>query len=202
MRLIDRQLSHTQMSFTSRMLGVHGPLGNTRFRRGKGAGAEFSGQAGRARRARRYSGAVTSQDGPRTTRPVEYKGEPLDAARGPGLGCFWLQMLLLLVLVIITPLSATDWAWPVWATTVLFVAMILLLLLSGQTMIFLLRLVAAGRSEGRRRPLASPTPTVGEIEDEEPAEGAPETDGAQTAAPSASADRTATPGSDVPGMRQ
>jgi len=41
-------------------------------------------------------------------------------------------------------------------------------LLTGQTMIFLLRLVAAGRSDGRRRPLASQTPTVGELEDETP----------------------------------
>ena len=145
---------------------------------------------------------MNPQDSPRPARPVEYKGEPLDAARGPGLGCFWLQMLLLLGLVIITPLSATDWAWPVWATTVLFVVMILLLLLSGQTMIFLLRLVAAGRTEGRRRPLASPTPTVGEIEDEAPAEGAPETADAQAAAPSAPAEPPATPGNDVPGMRQ
>jgi hypothetical protein len=36
--------------------------------------------------------------------------------------------------------------------------------------IFLLRLVAADRREGRRRPLGSATPTVGELED---AAGAP-----------------------------
>jgi hypothetical protein len=41
-----------------------------------------------------------------------------------------------------------------------------LLLVTGQTIIFLLRLVAADR-RGRRRPLASGTPTVGELEDAE-----------------------------------
>jgi hypothetical protein len=41
-----------------------------------------------------------------------------------------------------------------------------MLLLSGQSMMFLLRVVAADRrGGGRRRPLASATPTVGEIED-------------------------------------
>ena len=133
--------------------------------------------------------------------PVEYKGEPLDPARGPGLGCFWFQMLLLLALVIVTPLSATSWGWPTWATTVLFVAMILLLLISGQTMIFLLRLVAAGRGEGRRRPLASRTPTVGEIEDDAPAEGPPGVRGAETGAPPR-AHPPVTHGSDGLGMRQ
>ncbi len=44
---------------------------------------------------------------------------------------------------------------------------ILLLLLTGQTIIFLLRLVAADRrATGRRRPRASGTKTVGELEDE------------------------------------
>ena len=42
--------------------------------------------------------------------------------------------------------------------------MIVLLLVTGQTIIFLLRLVAADR-RGRRRPLASGTKTVGELED-------------------------------------
>ena len=45
--------------------------------------------------------------------------------------------------------------------------MILLLLVTGQTIIFLLRLVAADR-RGRRRPLASSSPTVGELEDAAP----------------------------------
>jgi hypothetical protein len=48
---------------------------------------------------------------------------------------------------------------------------ILLLFVSGQTIIFLLRLVAAERrATGRRRPLASQTRTVGELEDERGAE--------------------------------
>lgn len=180
------------------------PSGVLRYRPGDERAA-----ASKPRPRRRYSGAVTSHDSPRPTRPVEYKGEPLDAARGPGLGCFWFQMLLLLVLVIITPLSATDWGWPIWATSVMFVVMILLLLISGQTMIFLLRLVAAGRGEGRRRPLASSSPTVGEIEDEAPADGAPgPADGApgpanvETAPPVAPAEPPATPGSDPLDMRQ
>ncbi|HSG86001.1 MAG TPA: hypothetical protein VLA23_06650, partial [Candidatus Limnocylindrales bacterium] len=41
-----------------------------------------------------------------------------------------------------------------------------LLFFAGQTVIFLLRLVAADRREGRRRPLASSSKTVGELEDE------------------------------------
>lgn len=116
-----------------------------------------------------------------TVRDVEYKGAPLDAARGPGLGCFWIQIVLLVALVVLTPLSAA-WGWPVPLTLGLFVAMLVLLLLAGQTIIFLLRLVAADRrAEARRRPLRSATKTVGELEDERPASepeaGAPPRDG-------------------------
>jgi hypothetical protein len=50
---------------------------------------------------------------------------------------------------------------------VLFALMLVLLLFVGQTIIFLLRLVAADRrAEGRRRPMRSGSKTVGEIEDE------------------------------------
>jgi hypothetical protein len=49
-------------------------------------------------------------------------------------------------------------------STVLLIAVIVLLLVTGQTIIFLLRLVAADR-RGRRRPLASSTKTVGELDD-------------------------------------
>ena len=200
MRLIDRQLSQTQTSFIQANARPSGDEQNADFATDltRQAGTEPA-QPGWPRR-RRYSGAVTSQENPRPVQPVEYKGEPLDPARGPGLGCFWFQMLLLLALVIVTPLSATSWGWPTWATTVLFVVMILLLLISGQTMIFLLRLVAASRSEGRRRPLASPTPTVGEIEDEAP-EGPPGVRDAETEA-RRHPHPPATPGSDGPGMRQ
>ena len=50
------------------------------------------------------------------------------------------------------------------AIGLLFLVVILLLLV-GQTSIFLLRLVAADR-RGRRAPLASESKTVGELEDE------------------------------------
>ncbi|HSL98009.1 MAG TPA: hypothetical protein VK831_05510 [Candidatus Deferrimicrobiaceae bacterium] len=112
-------------------------------------------------------------------RDVEYKGAPLDAARGPGLGCFWIQIAVLLVLVVLTPLSAA-WEWPVVISLGLLVALLVLLLFAGQTIIFLLRLVAADRrSEARRRPLRSATKTVGELEDEPSPAGAP--DEAETA---------------------
>jgi hypothetical protein len=96
--------------------------------------------------------------------PVQYKGEDLDAARGPGLGCFRFQLAVLGVLVVLTPLSVA-WRWPIWLSTALLITVLVLLLVAGQTIIFLLRLVAADR-RGRRRPLASATRTVGELDDE------------------------------------
>lgn len=100
---------------------------------------------------------------------VDYKGAPLDAERGPGLGCFWLQVVVLVVVMFLAPLSAA-WEWPVPITIVLLAATLVLLLFVGQTVIFLLRLVTADRraagASGRRRPLDSATKTVGEIEDE------------------------------------
>ena len=108
---------------------------------------------------------------PATVREVQYKGEPLDAARGPGLGCFRIQVVVLAVLILLAPLSAV-WGWPSWISGALLIGLIVLLLISGQTIIFLLRLVAADRRAGRRRPVASKTRTVGELEDtrDEPAE--------------------------------
>jgi hypothetical protein len=58
-----------------------------------------------------------------------------------------------------------SWGWPSAVSAGLLFAVILLLLVTGQTIIFLLRLVAADR-RGRRRPLASETRTVGELEDD------------------------------------
>lgn len=107
---------------------------------------------------------------PPTVRDVQYKGEPLDAARGPGLGCFRIQLVVLIVLIFLAPLSAV-WAWPPAVSAALLIGLIVLLLISGQTIIFLLRLVAADRRAGRRRPVASNTKTVGELEDAAPAEG-------------------------------
>ena len=101
-----------------------------------------------------------------SVRDVEYKGAPLDAERGPGLGCFWIQVALLAILLVLTPLSAA-WDWPVPVSLGLLVALLILLLFAGQTVIFLLRLVAADRRvDARRRPLRSATKTVGELEDE------------------------------------
>jgi hypothetical protein len=99
-----------------------------------------------------------------THRPA-YKGEELDPARGPGLGCFWFQAAVLAIFLVLIPIGVNlDWPYEVLA--VLLFIVLGLLLFVGQTMIFLLRLVAADRREvGRRRPLASPTPTVGELED-------------------------------------
>ena len=96
--------------------------------------------------------------------PVQYKGQDLDAERGPGLGCFRFQLIVLAVLLVLTPLSVA-WQWPVWLSTVLLITVLVLLLVAGQTIIFLLRLVAADR-RSRRRPLSSQTKTVGELEDE------------------------------------
>jgi hypothetical protein len=101
---------------------------------------------------------------PRSSGPVQYKGEDLEAERGPGLGCFRFQLVLLAVFIVLTPLSAA-WHWPEWASALLLFATIILLLVAGQTIVFLLRLVAADR-RSRRRPLASGSKTVGELEDE------------------------------------
>jgi hypothetical protein len=114
---------------------------------------------------------MTNEQRPESVREVQYKGAPLDAARGPGLGCFWIQLVALAVLVILTPLSAA-WDWPELVSAGLLIATLVLLLFAGQTIIFLLRLVAADRrAEQRRVPLASRTKTVGQIEDEPEAPG-------------------------------
>ena len=47
----------------------------------------------------------------RPTGPVQYKGDDLDAERGPGLGCFRFQLVVLVVLIVLTPLSV-GWGWP------------------------------------------------------------------------------------------
>jgi hypothetical protein len=96
-------------------------------------------------------------------RAVPYKDGELDAARGPGLGCFRFQLALLAVLIVLTPVSVVAGA-PDWLSAIMLFATLGLLLVAGQTIIFLLRLVAADR-RGRRRPLAGTTRTVGELED-------------------------------------
>ena len=95
--------------------------------------------------------------------PIQYKGAPLEPDRGPGLGCFRFQLVVLAILVLLTPISVVA-GWPQFVSAALLFVVIALLLLTGQTMIFLMRLVAADRRT-RRRPLGSQTRTVGEIED-------------------------------------
>jgi hypothetical protein len=108
---------------------------------------------------------VTSPDEPSSVRPVDYKGEPLDGERGPGLGCFRFQVVLLVVFIVLTPLTVA-WGWPVAVSAILLFATLVLLLFAGQTVIFLLRLVAADRREGTRHaPRNARTPTVGQLED-------------------------------------
>ena len=94
---------------------------------------------------------------PRPTGPVQYRGDDLEPARGPGLGCFRIQLVVLVVFVVLTPLTVV-WNWPISVSAALLFAVIGLLLVTGQTIIFLLRLVAADR-RGRRRPLASGSKT-------------------------------------------
>lgn len=72
---------------------------------------------------------------------------------------------MLAILIVLTPLSVA-WEWPAAVSAAFLFAVIFLLLLTGQTIIFLLRLVAADRRDGRRRPLAGQSRTVGELEDE------------------------------------
>jgi hypothetical protein len=115
-----------------------------------------------------------------TTGPIQYKGDVLEPERGPGLGCFRIQVVVLVVFIILTPLTVA-WHWPVAVSTALLFAVILLLLVTGQTIIFLLRLVAADR-RGRRRPLGSETRTVGELED---AAASPATTGEEASADAA-----------------
>jgi hypothetical protein len=107
--------------------------------------------------------AGATQDARRAGMP-DYKGEPLDAERGPGLGCFWIQIALLTFFLIFTPLTVT-WGWDARVSGALLILTLILLLFSGQTIIFLLRLVAADRRT-RRAPLdPRAKPTVGQMED-------------------------------------
>ena len=127
--------------------------------------------------------------------PIQYKGAPLEPERGPGLGCFRFQLAVLAILVIITPISVVA-GWPEVISAILLFVVIALLLLTGQTMIFLMRLVAADRRT-RRRPLGSATRTVGEIEDADPAAEP----AAEPAEPAAGPAATADPDAEE-GMRQ
>ena len=92
----------------------------------------------------------------------DYKGAPLDAERGPGLGCFWVQVVAFAVLFVLIPIGVIN-AWPIELLTAMLIALLVLALFVGQTVIFLLRLVSADR-RSRRRPLrAGARPTVGDL---------------------------------------
>jgi hypothetical protein len=107
------------------------------------------------------------------TEPPIYKGEPLDEERGPGLGCFWIQTVLLVVFLVLTPLTVV-WAWDPFISGVMLLLTLVLLFFAGQTSIFLLRLVAADRRT-RRRPLdPNAKQTVGQMEDDAAEAGAAE----------------------------
>ena len=128
---------------------------------------------------------------PRATGPVQYRGGDLEPERGPGLGCFRFQLAVLAIFIVLAPLSV-GWGWHPTVSAALLFVVILLLLVTGQTIIFLLRLVAADR-RGRRRPLASNTPTVGELEDVEPAPPAAEATPPAAEPTTSTADHTADP---------
>ncbi len=118
-----------------------------------------------------------------------YKGEPLDAERGPGLGCFWAQMILLGTLLVLTPLSVV-WAWPEWLSAAMLVITLVLLLFAGQTVIFLMRLVAADRRTRRVPRSPAARRTVGMLEDEA---GVPVADASPEADPPATDDTPTDP---------
>lgn len=104
-------------------------------------------------------------DEPASPDMPDYKGEPLEPDRGPGLGCFWFQVALLAVLLVLTPLSVVMAA-PPWLSAALLILSLAILFFVGQTSIFLLRLVAADR-RSRRVPRSSRARrTVGQLEDE------------------------------------
>lgn len=123
-----------------------------------------------------------------------YKGEPLDSERGPGLGCFWIQTITLGVLLIVTPLTVA-FAWPPLISAALLIVTLILLLFTGQTVIFLLRLVAADK-RGRRTPrAASARKTVGMLEDEAAALPTDDTGTAAATVPLSEPENPAEPGS-------
>ena len=105
-----------------------------------------------------------SSEGTDPARPT-YKGAPLEAERGPGLGCFWIQVVLLMALLVATPLSVVL-VFPPWVSAALLILTLVILFFVGQTMIFLLRLVAADRRAQRRPMREGARRTVGQIESE------------------------------------
>lgn len=131
----------------------------------RGSASSYDGRCARPISPLRPS-AQAPDDVSAPSEPPIYKGEPLDAERGPGLGCFWIQVALLTFFLVFTPLTVT-WGWDPFISGALLILTLVLLLFSGQTVIFLLRLVAADRRT-RRAPLdPKARPTVGQLEDED-----------------------------------
>jgi len=127
-----------------------------------------------------YDGRVTVPREPagpsRGERPL-YRGEPLDAERGPGLGCFWTQVVLLAIVLVLIPIGVWN-EWSIYLTGGLLLVALGLVFFTSLTMIFLLRLVAADR-RARRRPLSpAARPTVGDLEAAGQAAGSPPEDAA------------------------
>ena len=101
---------------------------------------------------------------PDSDKPL-YKGEPLDAEAGPGLGCFWIQVVLLAILLVLTPLTVV-WAFPPWVSAALLILTLVILFFVGMTVVFLLRLVAADRRSQRRPLRQGARRTVGQLEED------------------------------------
>ncbi len=80
-----------------------------------------------------------------------------------------MQVVFLGIFIVLAPLSA-ELNWGPAVATALLIGVVVLLLLVGQTSIFLLRLVAADRKT-RRAPMRSATKTVGQLEEERRAAG-------------------------------
>ena len=78
-------------------------------------------------------------------------------------------MVSLVVLLVATPLTVLL-AFPPWVSATLLILTLVLLFFVGQTMIFLLRLVAADRRAQRRPLRQGARKTVGQLEAEPPPE--------------------------------
>ncbi len=97
-------------------------------------------------------------------RRADHRGDELDPERGPGTGCFWVQVIVLAFFITLIPIGSTL-DWPLELLAILLFLVMGLLLLTGQTLIFLLRLFASDRrAERRRRLLAGATKAAAEIE--------------------------------------
>jgi hypothetical protein len=118
----------------------------------------------------RPTGPRPPAPGARPLHPARRRGGEPDPEDGPGVGCFWVQVAVLVGVVVLVPIGlAVDW--PFELVALLVVAVIGLVLLVGQSVVFVLRLLVADRrSRGRRRQLAAPTATAS-VAAVEPAEG-------------------------------